>query len=128
MEALKNAEKIGIIEPVLVGIKPRIEQFAQEIGYDISKYELIDIRDKFEAAVVAAQLVRDGKVEILMKGMVSTGQLLKAVLDKENGLRKGSIISHVAIFESPYYHKLLGITDAADERSAYFRGEDRPDQ
>jgi phosphate butyryltransferase len=113
LEALKNAEKIGIIEPVLVGIKPRIEQFAQEIGYDISKYEVIDIRDKYEAAVVAAQLVRDGKAEILMKGMVSTGQLLKAVLDKENGLRKGSIISHVAIFESPYYHKLLGITDAA---------------
>ncbi len=113
LEALKNAEKIGIIEPVLVGIQPRIEQYAKEIGYDISKYELIDVRDKYEASVVAARLIRDGRADILMKGMVSTGQLLKAVLDKENGLRKGNIISHVAIFESPYYHKLLGITDAA---------------
>jgi phosphate butyryltransferase len=113
LEALKNAEKIGIIEPVLVGIQPRIEQYAKEIGYDISKYELIDVRDKYEASVLAARLIRDGRADILMKGMVSTGQLLKAVLDKENGLRKGNIISHVAIFESPYYHKLLGITDAA---------------
>ena len=48
-----------------------------------------------------------------MKGLVSTGVLLKAVLNKEHGLRKGAILSHVAIFETPYYHKLLGITDAA---------------
>lgn len=120
LEALKNAEQLGIIEPVLVGIQPRIEQYAKEIGYDISKYEVIDIRDKFEASVYAARLIRDGKADILMKGMVSTGQLLKAVLDKENGLRKGSIISHVAIFESPYYHKLLGITDAAMNVSPTF--------
>jgi phosphate butyryltransferase len=120
LEALKNAEHLGIIEPVLVGIQPRIEQYAQEIGYDISKYELIDVRDKYEASVVAARLVRDGRADILMKGMVSTGQLLKAVLDKENGLRKGSTISHVAILESPYYHKLLGITDAAMNVSPTF--------
>jgi phosphate butyryltransferase len=48
-----------------------------------------------------------------MKGLLSTGTLLKAVLDKELGLRKGALLSHVAVFESPYYHKLLGVTDAA---------------
>lgn len=113
LEALKNAGINGIVKPVLVGIKPKIEQICQEIDYDISKYEIIDIEDKFEASLQAAQLIREGRADILMKGMVSTGQLLKAVLDKEHGLRKGSILSHVAIFESPYYHKLLGITDAA---------------
>jgi phosphate butyryltransferase len=113
LEALKNAEKNGIVEPVLVGIKPKIEKICQEIDYDISKYEIIHVEDKFQASLQAAQLIREGRADILMKGMVSTGQLLKAVLDKEHGLRKGSILSHVAIFESPYYHKLLGITDAA---------------
>ena len=113
LEALKNAEKNGIAEPVLVGIKPKIEKICQEIDYDISNIEVIHVEDKFQASLQAAQLIREGRAEILMKGMVSTGQLLKAVLDKEHGLRKGSILSHVAIFESPYYHKLLSITDAA---------------
>jgi phosphate butyryltransferase len=48
-----------------------------------------------------------------MKGMVSTGQLVKAILDKENGLLKGGLLSHMAFFESKYYHKILCVTDAA---------------
>lgn len=113
LQALKNAESDGIVEPVLVGIKSKILEICKEIDFDCSKYNIIDIEDRFEASLVASKLIRDGEAEILMKGMVSTGQLLKAVLDKEHGLRKGSILSHVAVFESPYYHKLLGITDAA---------------
>jgi len=113
LEALKNAEKEGIVEPILVGIKPRIMEICREIDFNCSKYEIIDVEDKFEASLQASQLIREGRAQILMKGMVSTGQLLKAVLDKEQGLRTGSVLSHVAIFESPYYHKLLGITDAA---------------
>ena len=113
LEALKNAESQGIVEPVLVGAKSKIEKICKEIGMDCKPYEIIDIEDKYEASLQASQLIRDGHAEILMKGMVNTGQLLKAVLNKEHGLRKGAILSHVAIFESPYYHKLLGITDAA---------------
>ena len=48
-----------------------------------------------------------------MKGLIPTGDLLRAVLDKANGLRKAALLSHVAFFESPYYHKLLCVTDAA---------------
>lgn len=113
LEALKTAEEEGIVVPILVGNKPKIEQICKDINFDISKHEVIHVEDKFEASLQAAQLIREGRAEILMKGMVSTGQLLKAVLNKEHGLRKGSVLSHVAIFESPYYHKLLGITDAA---------------
>jgi phosphate butyryltransferase len=120
LEALKNADAQGIVEPILVGIRPRIEKISQDIGYDISNYEIIHVEDRFEASLVANQLIRDGKAEILMKGLVSTGQLMKAVLDKEHGLRTGAIISHVAVFESPYYHKLLGITDAAMNVSPTF--------
>ena len=113
LEALKNAEENNIVEPVLIGIKANIERISGEIGYDISKHEIIDIEDRLEASLHATQMIRDGHADILMKGLVSTGILLKAVVNKEQGLRKGGVISHVAIFESPYYHKLLGITDAA---------------
>ncbi len=113
LEALKNAEEYNIIEPVLIGIKSKIEEISKEIGYDISKHEIVDIEDRYEASLYASQIIRDGYADILMKGLVSTGVLLKAVLDKEHGLRKGDILSHVALFETPQYHKLLGITDAA---------------
>lgn len=113
LEALKNAASHGIVEPILVGIEEKIRSISDEIGFDISNYEIIDIEDKYEASVKAVKLIKMGKAEILMKGLVSTGVLLKAVLDKEVGLRKGALLSHVALFETPYYHKMLGVTDAA---------------
>ena len=113
LEALKNAARHGIVEPILVGIEDKIRTISDEIGFDISNYEIIDIEDKYEASAMAVKLIKEGKAEILMKGLVSTGVLLKAVLDKEVGLRKGALLSHVALFETPYYHKMLGVTDAA---------------
>lgn len=113
LEALKNAHELGIIVPVLVGDMPKIKEIAAKIGLDLSNIELYDFPDKYEASDMAVQLIREGKGDILMKGMVSTGILLKSVLNKEEGLRKGELLSHIALFETPYYHKLLGVTDAA---------------
>jgi phosphate butyryltransferase len=111
--ALKNAQELGIILPVLVGDVVMIKEIAAKIGLDLSNIELYDYPDKNEASDMAVQLIREGKGDILMKGMVSTGILLKSILNKEEGLRKGELLSHVALFETPYYHKLLGVTDAA---------------
>lgn len=113
LEAIKNAKEEGIVTPVLIGDEEIIREIAEKIGLNLSKVEIIDKPDKYDACAEAVKLVKKGKAEILMKGMVSTGILLKAVLDKEIGLRKGALLSHVAIFETPYYHKLLGVTDAA---------------
>jgi len=113
MLAVKNASSQGIIEPILVGDMPKIKAIAKRINFDISKLETYDIEDKIEASKMATKIIKEGKAEILMKGNVGTGTLMKAVLDKEVGLRKGATLSHVAVFESPYYHKLLGVTDAA---------------
>ena len=113
LEAIKNAQKFGIIIPVFVGDLGKIKEIAAKIDLDLSNIEMHDYPDKFEASEKAVQLIREGKGDILMKGMVSTGILLKAVLNKEEGLRKGDLLSHVALFETPYYHKLLGVTDAA---------------
>ncbi|MCD4736396.1 MAG: bifunctional enoyl-CoA hydratase/phosphate acetyltransferase [Bacteroidales bacterium] len=111
--ALKQAQEAKLTIPILIGIKEKIESISKEIGYDISGLEIFDIEDRYEASQKAAQLIRDGHAEVLMKGLVSSQFILKAVLNKENGLRKGDIISHVAFFESPYYHKILCLTDAA---------------
>lgn len=113
LEAIKNAQAEGIVEPILVGDAEKITEICKKIDFDISKIEVIDLPDIYEAAAKATAIIRKGKAEILMKGLLSTGTLLKAVLDKELGLRKGALLSHVALFESPYYHKLLGVTDAA---------------
>jgi len=113
LDAIQNAMENGIVEPILVGDQSRIEAIAQKIHFDISSLKIINIPDPVEAAQEAVQILHDGEAEVLMKGLVSTGPLMKAVLNKDHGLRTGSILSHVAIFESPYYHKLLGVTDAA---------------
>jgi len=113
LEALKNAVDNGIIEPVLVGNEELIRSISKQIDFNISQFDVINTPDNVEASLKAVKLIKKGKAEILMKGNVSTGILLKAVLDKEIGLRKGALLSHVALFETPYYHKLLGVTDAA---------------
>jgi len=111
--AVKNATNQGIITPILVGDMPRVKAIAKRINFDISKFETHDFEDKVEASKMATKIIKEGNAEILMKGNVGTGTLMKAVLDKEHGLRKGGTLSHVAVFETPYYHKLLGVTDAA---------------
>lgn len=113
LEAIMMAMKEGFAEPILVGEKAAIEKIAAELGFDITNVELIDIADPYKASVEAVSLIRNKKADILMKGLVGTGPMLKAVLDKENGLRKGATLSHVALFETSFYHKLLGVTDAA---------------
>lgn len=113
LEAVKNAYKEGIIIPVLVGNKSEIEKICKEIDFDLNGIEIYNENNPALSSVKAVELIREGKADILMKGLVSTAPLLKAVLDKEKGLRKASTLSHFALIESPYYHKLIGVTDAA---------------
>ncbi|MBU1012862.1 MAG: bifunctional enoyl-CoA hydratase/phosphate acetyltransferase [Bacteroidetes bacterium] len=113
LEAIRNARAEGIIEPILVGDERNIRDLSKKINFDLEGIRVINIEDKEQAAIMAVSLIKNGEAEILMKGLVSTGILMKCVLDKDNGLRKGSTLSHVALFETPFYHKLLGVTDAA---------------
>ena len=113
LEAVQSAWKEDIIIPVLIGDKKSIESICKQISFDISGIEIINEPIPKNAAQKAVSVVKKGNADILMKGMVSTGVLLKAVLDKESGIRKREVLSHVAFFESPYYHKLIAVTDAA---------------
>ncbi len=114
LKALQDAMKEEIIIPLLVGDKEEIERIAQSIGFALDSIELVDNREgSAVSARIAAAKVKSGEADIIMKGFVSTGDLLKAVLDRDLGLRTDQLLSHVAFFESPYYHKIFCVTDVA---------------
>jgi len=113
LEAVNKAVSEGIIEGILVGKKSEIINIQKEIDLDISAFEVIDEADACNAANISVKLVHDKKADILMKGNVGTSDLLKAVLNKDYGLRKGDLLSHFALFEIKGYHKLLALTDVA---------------
>lgn len=109
--AVDSARKLGIIDAVLVGDKEKIEAIAKAASIDITKYEIVDEKDLKQAARKAVSLVSEGKADYLMKGLIGTADLLRAVLDKEIGLRTKSLLSHVMVYSVPAYHKLLFLTD-----------------
>ncbi len=113
LEALKKACELKIVEPYLIGNKKEIIAIADSIGLNNDQYEIINESDPTNACTTAVTLIKEGNAEILMKGLVATATLLKAVLNKENGLRKHETLSHFALFQTSYYHKLFGISDAA---------------
>lgn len=111
LSAVCKAAEESIITPILVGNEKDIRKIAEAHQLDVSGYEIIQVEDLKETAKVAVKLVSDGKGDFLMKGLIDTAILLKAVLDKEIGLRTDSLLSHVMIYEVPHYHKLLFLTD-----------------
>lgn len=113
LEAVDMAHREGIVEAILVGDSLKTKEIMQQHGINPDEYTFVEASSLQECAQKAVQLVHDGKAQILMKGLVDTGILMKEVLNKEYGLRKSSLLSHVAVQEVPRYHKLLVITDAA---------------
>lgn len=105
--AADRAQNQGLASFILIGNSDKIEEMIRQ--YDIeSHFEVIHSERPAETAV---KLVRENRADLLMKGAISSSALLKAVLDRERGLRRGDLLSHVAVVESPNYHKLLFVTD-----------------
>jgi phosphate butyryltransferase len=113
LEAVVDAAINGLAEPILVGDLAAIDALARECKLDLSRFERIDAASPAAAAAEAVRLVRSGEADLLMKGIVDTSVLLKAALNKESGINTGSLVSHVAIIETAFYHKLLFVTDGA---------------
>ncbi len=111
--AVKAAKERGIADSILVGDLDEIKPIAEEIGMDLSDYEVVDVKDKIEAAREAVKLVHDGKADMYMKGLIDTKDFLRSVLDKEVGLRTGRPLSHVCVFEMEGVDHLLFLTDVA---------------
>lgn len=109
--AVDEARKLGIIDGLLVGDKELISKLAEENEIDLKCYELIHSKNPIESAKIAVEAVKTGNADFLMKGFIGTGDLLKAVLDKEKGLRGEGLLSHVMAYTVPTYHKILLLTD-----------------
>lgn len=111
IEAVKRATEEKIISAILVGDQTRIDILCKKKEIDPGTVEIINAPDPKLAARVTVEAVKQGKADILMKGKVDTSTLLKAVLDKENGLRTGVFLSHVAVMEVKSYPKLMLVSD-----------------
>lgn len=113
LSAVNSAKTLGIANAILIGDKDEILRVAGQSGVELIDYEVVDIKDKNEACRYAVELVSTGKAHIVMKGLVDTSLILKAVLDEKIGLRTGNVLSHVAVFDINGYDRLFYVTDAA---------------
>jgi phosphate acetyltransferase len=108
-----EAAKKWLIVPILVGPAARIEATAESAGVDLGGLEIVDVPHSHAAAAKAVELVREGRVEILMKGSLHTDELMAAVVARDKGLRTSRRVSHAFVMDVPTYHKVLVVTDAA---------------
>lgn len=111
LQAVFAARRDGLICPVLVGRREKILSIAHELGEELDPVRVVDGENDAACAAQSVDLIRSGAGDMLIKGMLPTGTLLKAVVNKEHGIRASEVMSHVAILDVPSYHKLLYITD-----------------
>ena len=124
--AIKSATEMNIITPILVGQEDKIRKISDEINFDLNgikikklsellgnlnRIKIIDKETIEECAEVAVKLVSSKEADFVMKGLLDTSVILKAVLNKEWGLRTDSLLSHVMVYEADFYPKLLVTTD-----------------
>lgn len=107
------AAKEGLIRPILVGAETAIRAAAEAMGEDLSGFEILDVEGDEPAALRACALVHEGRAKAVMKGHLHTDDLLRAMLDKTNGLRMGRRFTHVFVMDVPGRPEPLTITDAA---------------
>jgi len=108
-----DAAKLGLIVPILVGPRARIEAVAKQFGIDIAGLPIVDAEHSHDAAEKAVALVREGKAEALMKGSLHTDELMAAVVKRDTGLRTARRVSHCFVMDVPTYPETLIVTDAA---------------
>ncbi|MBE0627364.1 MAG: phosphate acetyltransferase [Burkholderiales bacterium] len=113
LEGAVDAAKLGLIAPILVGPKARIQAVAREFRIDIAKLTIVDAEHSHASAEKAVQLVREGRAEALMKGSLHTDELMAAVVRRDTGLRTARRISHCFVLDVPGHAEALIITDAA---------------
>ncbi|MBN1149935.1 bifunctional enoyl-CoA hydratase/phosphate acetyltransferase [candidate division WOR-3 bacterium] len=114
IEAIARAVNEGFVHAIMVGDKNLTEELAKKVGIDHKIFEYIDEADRKTAGKKAVELVKQKKADIIMKGMISTSDYARAVLDKEKGLMPPkSTLSHVTIAKVPSYPKFLILSDVA---------------
>ena len=113
LSAAVEAANKGLIIPILVGPRDKIESTAKAAGIDLSNFQIIDVPHSHAAAAKAVELLREAQAEVLKKGSLHTDELMAAVVARDKGLRTERRISHVFVMDVPTYHKVLIVTDGA---------------
>jgi phosphate acetyltransferase len=113
LESARQAAEAGLIDPVLVGDAELIRAIARETGWDLSGIQIVDAAGEDKAPAAAVALAKANEVTALMKGHVHTDSLMKAVVNRELGLRTGRRLSHVFHMTVPSSDRVLLITDGA---------------
>ena len=108
-----DAAKMGLIVPILVGPKDKIEATAKKFGIDLGATEIVDAEYSHASAARAVELIREGKAEALMKGSLHTDELMGAVVRRDTGLRTARRVSHCFVLHTPRYPRPFIVTDAA---------------
>lgn len=112
-ESIARALEVGFVEAIFVGCQKEVEANARLMHYR-DHISFIEAEDRDDAARRCVALVREGKADILMKGLINTDSLLHVVLNKETGiLPRGHVLTHITAARLPEYEKLLFFTDSA---------------
>ena len=111
LQSVVHAAREGIISPILIGDAAEIAYTLPTLGASADDFEIIPSSDADASLNIAAALVREGKANALMKGLIDTARFMKMVLNKENNLLQGQILSLIGFYETPRYHKLFAVTD-----------------
>ena len=113
LQAVVEAARLGLIEPILVGPASRLREVAGRASLDLSRFRQVDSAFSHESAARAVGLVRSGQAEVLMKGSLHTDELMAEVVKRDAGLRTARRLSHCFIMDVPGHAEPLIITDAA---------------
>ncbi|MDF0480448.1 phosphate acyltransferase [Vagococcus sp. PNs007] len=113
LSAVKKAEELDLAQFILVGNRELMTTYSKDIDFDISKHNILDSDSPSEIGELSVGLVRTGRASVLMKGIIETPILLKAVLNKQKGLKTDQLLSHVGVFQINSLNRLLLIADSA---------------
>jgi len=114
IDGIKLAKELEIVKsPILTGELKKITEIIKSLGEDINEYDIRETADDTEAARIAVRTINNGEAQILVKGRLKTVYYLKAILDKENGIRASEVLSNLTMFEMESYHKFIAVTDNA---------------
>ena len=114
IEAVGEAVELGLVTGILVGDKNIIIKECKKLGFDHSKFEIIDEPNELKAASKSVQMINNREGDLIMKGLISTDKYMRAILNKEKGLLPpGGILTHISVLKPVGYHKILVVGDVA---------------
>ena len=111
--AVNSMLDLGICKPILIGDKPKIIAILKEKRYHEENYTIYHAEDDISSAKMAVALIKNGKGDILMKGLIDTSVLLREVVNKDTGIRNGNLLSHVTLISHPNLNRVIFATDCA---------------